>query len=98
MAEVEGFVVIFDEVFQACIVDFIIEVRVDSPLVVEIEQPKYVSSLNHYHTVEPKFAEMQKILVLLEQNLLVDFLEEDAAITRVGFTVADDLSVSFREN
>ena len=98
VAEVEGFVVFFYEVFQACIVDFIIEVRVDSPLVVEIEKPEDISSLNHYHTLESKFAEMQKILVFIEQNFLVNFLEEDAAITRVSFTVADDLSVSLREN
>ena len=98
LAEVEGVVVALDEVFQASIVHFIVEVRVDSPLVVEIEQPQDVRSLNHNQAVKPQLAEMQKILVLFEINPFVDFLEEDAAIARVGLAVADDFGVPLGEN
>ena len=98
LAEVEGVVVALDEFFQAGIVHFIVEVRVDSPLVVEIEQPQDVHSLNHNQTVKPQLAEVQKILVLFEINPFVDLLEEDAAIARVGLAVADDFSVPLGEN
>ena len=98
LAEVEGFTVAFDEVFQACVVDFIIKVRVDPPLVVEVEQSQDVGSLHHNQTGKPRGAKVQEVLVLIEQNPFVDFLEEDAAIAGVGLTVTDDLSVAFREN
>ena len=37
LAEVEGLFVVAGEVFETLIVDLVIEVRVDSPLVVEVE-------------------------------------------------------------
>jgi len=97
MPKVEGILVAFDEVLKARIVDFVIEVRVYSSLVVEVEQSQNVCPLNHNQAVKPSLTEVQKVLILLKQDLLMDLLEEDASIARIRLTITDNLSISTRE-
>ena len=66
MTEEEGVIVIADESLQTGIVDLVIEVGVDAPLIVEVEQPKNVSSLNHDEAVESRLGQVQEVLVLLK--------------------------------
>ena len=41
---------------------------------------------------------MQEILVLLEQDLFMNFLEDDAPVAGVGLAVADNFEVAFWED
>ena len=96
VAEVEGLVVALDKVLEAGVVNFVVEVGVDSPLVVEVEQPQDVRPLNHDHAVESGLRQVQEILVLGKQDLLVDLLQDYAAVAGVGLAVVDYFQVPFR--
>ena len=98
VAEVEGLVVVLDKVLEAGVVDFVVKVGVDAPLVVEVEQPENVGPLHHYHAVEPGLRQMQKVLVLGEQDLLVDLLEDHAPVAGVGLAVANHFQVPFGQH
>ena len=47
MAEKEAVFVLPDKALQAGVVDLVVKVGVDSPLVVEVEQPEDVRPLDH---------------------------------------------------
>ena len=66
MTEEEGVIVIPDESLQAGVVDLVVEVGVDAPLIVEVEQPEDVCSFDHDEAVEPRLGQVQEVLVLLK--------------------------------
>ena len=53
LTEVEGVFVSFDEFFQALIVNFVVKIRIDSSLIVEVEESENISSLHHYEAIKP---------------------------------------------
>ena len=66
MTEEEAAFVLPDEALQAGVVDLVVEVGVDSPLVVEVEQPEDVRPLDHDEAVEPGLGQVQQALILFK--------------------------------
>ena len=94
MTKIEGVFVSFGEIFQALIIYFVVKIRVNSSLIVEVEEPENVSSLHHYEAIKPGLTQVQKIMILFEENLFMNLLKEDTSIAWVRFAVIDDFSVS----
>ena len=94
LAKIECVFVSFGKIFQAFIIDFVVKIRVYSSLIIEVKEPENVSSLHHDEAIQPGFTQMQKIMILFEENLFMYLLKEDTSIAWVRFAVIDDFSVS----
>ena len=51
VAKIEGLLIFLDKTLQARVVNIIVKVRVDSPLIVQIEQPDDICSFDHYQSL-----------------------------------------------